>query len=37
MLLKTFSRRDIAVWQQESPSFPRKRQPQAEGGEDVNS
>ncbi len=37
MLQRTFSRSDMSVWQQESPFFPRKRQPQAEGEEDVNS
>ncbi len=37
MLLVISSRRDIAVLQKESPSLPRKRQPQAEVGEDVNA
>jgi hypothetical protein len=32
----TFSRPDVAVSLEESPPFPRKRQPMAEDGEDVN-
>jgi hypothetical protein len=32
----TFSRSDVAVSLEESPPFPRKRQPMAEDGEDVN-
>ena len=31
----TFSRSDVAVSLEESPTFPRKRQPMAEDGEDV--
>ncbi|HEV3425170.1 MAG TPA: hypothetical protein VG105_15600, partial [Paraburkholderia sp.] len=31
----TFSRPDVAVSLEESPPFPRKRQPMAEDGEDV--
>ncbi|MDB5789817.1 MAG: hypothetical protein JWQ50_9732 [Caballeronia mineralivorans] len=33
----TFSRSDVAVSLEESPPFPRKRQPMAEDGEDVNA
>jgi hypothetical protein len=33
----TFSRSDVAVSLEESPPFPRKRQPMAEDGEDVKS
>lgn len=33
----TFSRSDVAVSEEEYPPFPRKRQPTAEGGENVKT